>query len=35
MSNESKIRRDKETHYLKYDKFDDYGDKHTHQWGGY
>ncbi len=35
MSNESKIRRDKETHYPKYDKFEDYGDKHTHQWGGY
>ena len=35
MSNESKIRRDNKTHYPKYDKFEDYDEKHTHQWGGY
>lgn len=35
MSNESKIRKDRETDKPKYDKFEDYGSRHTHQWGGY
>lgn len=35
MSDKSKIRRDDETGYPKYDKFKDYGSKHTHEWGGY
>lgn len=35
MSDKSKIRRDENTGYPKYDKFKDYGDKHTHEWGGY
>ena len=35
MSNESKIRRDNNSGYPKYDKFEDHEDSHTHQWGGY
>ena len=35
MSDESKIRRDKDTGYPKYDKFKDYDKNHTHEWGGY
>lgn len=35
MSNESKIRQEKETRYPKYDKFEDVEKSHTHQWGGY
>lgn len=35
MSNESKIRKDKNTGYPKYDKFEDHGSRHTHQWGGF
>lgn len=30
MSNESKIRKDRETDKPKYDKFEDYGSRHTH-----
>ena len=35
MSDESKIRRDKDTGYPNYKKIKDYDDGHTHQWGGY
>lgn len=35
MPDESKIRREKNTGYPKYDKFEDHNDGHTHQWGGY
>ena len=35
MSNKSKIRKDEDTGYPKYDKFKDYGSKHPHEWGGY
>ena len=35
MSSESKIRRDKDSGYPKYDKFEDYDNGHTHGWGGY
>lgn len=35
MSDESKIRRDRNTGYPKYDKFEDHNGGLTHQWGGY
>ena len=30
-----KLRRDNNAGYPKYDKFEDHGKGHTHQWGGY
>lgn len=35
MSDKSKIRHDNDSGYPKYDKFKDYGENHTHEWGGY
>lgn len=35
MSDKSKIRRDGDTGYPRYDKFEGSSSKHTHQFGGY